>query len=108
MPTDFVEALAYKKASGASTKTFEEWLAQLKAVYGLDQGLIQGYFGWIGNVLRGDFGDSWYYTVPVVEKFADVIWYSFALNVICFFLELITFSRDKVFNTLYKLLFVFS
>lgn len=89
MPTDFVEALAYKKSSGASTKTFEEWLAQLKAVYGLDQGLVEGYFGWIGNVVRGDFGDSWYYTVPVVEKFADVIWYSFALNVICFFLELI-------------------
>ena len=35
MPTDFVEALAYKKASGASTKTFEEWLTKAPTAHSM-------------------------------------------------------------------------
>jgi peptide/nickel transport system permease protein len=34
---------------------------------------------WLKNAVRGDFGDSWLFTVPVTQKFAEVIWYSFTL-----------------------------
>lgn len=37
----------------------------------------------------GNFGDSWKYTVPVVEKFQDVIWLSFIMGGIAFVLELL-------------------
>ncbi|MCR5637095.1 MAG: ABC transporter permease [Clostridiales bacterium] len=88
LPTSFVEALANKKAQAGGSKTFAEWMAQLNAVYGLDKGLFDGYGSWISKAITGDFGESWKFTIPVTQKFADVIWYSFVLNVICFILEM--------------------
>jgi peptide/nickel transport system permease protein len=33
---------------------------QLNAIYGLNTGIIQGFFQWIGSAIGGNFGDSWY------------------------------------------------
>lgn len=88
MPTSYVEAIARQRASLPGAKSYEEWLAQLNAVYGLDLGVVEGFFRWIGSAIRGDFGESWYFNVPVTEKFQDVIWYSFALASIGLLLEL--------------------
>ena len=35
---------------------------------GLDQPLISRYFDWLGSVLTGDFGSSWFSSQPVVES----------------------------------------
>jgi len=59
-------------------------------VYGLDKGIIPGFFGWLKNALAGDFGDSWQYNVPVTQKFSDVIWYSVIINIITMVLQLVT------------------
>jgi peptide/nickel transport system permease protein len=88
MPTSYVESIARQRASLPGSKSYDEWLAQLNAVYGLDLGVVEGFFRWIGSAIRGDFGDSWYFNVPVTEKFKDVIWYSFALASIGLLLEL--------------------
>jgi peptide/nickel transport system permease protein len=78
-----VESIARQRASNPlSTKSYQEWLDQLNQVYGLDKGIIPGFFDWIGNAVRGNFGDSWHYGIPVTEKFKDVIWISFMMNVI--------------------------
>ena len=61
--------------SALSTKSYSEWLEDLNAVYRLDVGIIPGFVGWLGNAIKGDFGDSWHYGVPVTEKFNDVVWY---------------------------------
>lgn len=83
LPTSYVEGIARTRASNPlSTKTYQEWLGELNANYGLDKPIIQGFFGWLGKAVQGDFGESWQYGVPVTEKFSDVIWVSFALNVI--------------------------
>ena len=83
LPTSYVESIARQRASNPlSTKSYQEWLAELNQVYGLDKGIIPGFFGWMGNAIKGDFGDSWHYGIPVTEKFADVIWVSMILNVI--------------------------
>lgn len=39
--------------------------------YGLDKPLWVRYFDWLGGVLHGDFGESYYWHKPVVELVAD-------------------------------------
>ena len=84
--------MARQRAAASATTggpTYKEWLEQLNAAYHLDRGVIPGFFAWLGEVLQGDFGDSWKYGVPVVQKFTEVIWYSVILNIITLFLEVI-------------------
>jgi len=69
LPSSYVETVARERASNPlSTKTYQEWLDQLNEVYKLDVGIIPGYFGWLGNAIKGDFGESWHYGIPVTEN----------------------------------------
>lgn len=89
LPASYVETMAMQLASKPGAKPYDEWLAQLSASYGLDQEIVPGYFTWLSGAVRGQFGDSWKYTVPVLQKFEEVIWLSFAMGAIAFVLELI-------------------
>lgn len=90
LPNSYVETIARQRAANpASLKTYQEWLDQLNEVYHLNVGVIPGYFGWLGNAIKGDFGDSWIYNVPVTQKFKEVIPYSIALNVITFAVQIV-------------------
>lgn len=89
MPSSFVETKAMELSQKPGAKSYEEWLDQLNASYGLDEGIIEGYFTWASKAIRGEFGDSWLYNQPVLEKFSSVIWYSFALGLAAFMLEMI-------------------
>ena len=89
MPSSFVEQQALTLSQRPGAKSYDEWVAQLNASYGLDTGVIQGYFRWAAKAIRGQFGDSWYFNQPVLTKFASVIWYSFALALAAFLLEII-------------------
>ena len=64
-------------------------MKQLTAMYNMDKGIVQGFFAWIGSMFRGEFGDSWKWTVPVVDKFRDTVWVSFTMGAIAFVLEVI-------------------
>ncbi len=88
LPTSYVETIARERASNPlSTKTYQEWLDQLNVVYRLNVGIIPGFFGWLGNVIKGDFGESWHYGIPVTDKFNQVIWYSVIINIITLFVQ---------------------
>ncbi|NMC52827.1 MAG: ABC transporter permease [Chloroflexi bacterium] len=88
LPTSYVETIARQRASNPlSTKTYQEWLDQLNAVYKLDVGIIPGFFGWLGNAVQGEFGESWHFGIPVTQKFSQVIWYSLIINIITLFVE---------------------
>lgn len=88
LPTSYVETIARERASNPlSTRTYQEWLDQLNMVYKLNVGVIPGFFGWLGNAVRGNFGESWHYGIPVTEKFNQVIWYSVIINIITIFVE---------------------
>ena len=89
LPSSFVENMAMQLAQAPGAKPFQEWLDQLNASYGMDKGVVPGYFTWLSTVLTGDFGDSWKFTVPVIQKFSEVIWLSFVMGGIAFLLELI-------------------
>lgn len=89
LPTSYVEAMARQKSMQPGSKSYEEWLAQLSAMYNMDGGIVTGFFQWLGQMLRGEFGDSWKWTVPVLEKFHDTVWLSFVMGFISFVLEII-------------------
>ncbi|MBR3069533.1 MAG: ABC transporter permease [Lachnospiraceae bacterium] len=89
LPNSYVETIARQKSQQPGSKSYQEWLADLNASYGLDKGIIPGFLGWCAKAIRGQFGDSWYYTVPVVEKFQSVIWVSFYMGAVSLFFELI-------------------
>ena len=89
LPGSFVENMAMQLSQGQGAKPYEEWLAQLNAAYGLDLELIPGYFTWLSDAIVGNFGDSWKYTIPVLDKFSEVIWLSFIMGGISFILELV-------------------
>lgn len=89
MPTSFVEHQAQTLSQKPGAKSYEEWLDQLNSAYGLDTGVVQGYFTWAAKAVRGQFGDSWYFNQPVTQKFSSVIWYSFALSLPAFLLEIL-------------------
>ena len=72
-----------------NSKSYEEWMEQLSAMYNMDGSIIEGFFNWLGQIVKGDFGDSWKWTVPVIEKFNDTVWLSFVMGVISFALEII-------------------
>ncbi len=89
LPTSYVETIARQRASSPlSNKTYQEWLDALNAVYKLDVGIIPGFFGWLGNAVKGDFGESWQFGIPVTQKFVQVIWYSVIINIITLFVEI--------------------
>lgn len=90
LPTSYVERTARELATKpGSNKSAQEWIDELNAQYGMDKGVVQGYFVWLGNSAKGNFGESWNWTVPVTEQFNKTIWYSFVLGLIAFILEII-------------------
>ena len=89
LPTSYIEAVAREKSMQPGSKSYEEWMAQLTAMYNMDKGIVPGFFAWVGSMFKGNFGDSWYWTVPVVEKFNSTVWVSFVMGAISFVLQLL-------------------
>lgn len=89
LPASYVETMAIQLSQAPGAKPYEEWVQQLNAQYGLDVGVVQGYFIQLKNMLTGNFGDSWKFTVPVTQKFSEVIWVSFAMGAVALLLELL-------------------
>lgn len=116
MPTSYVESQARKLSTQPGARPYEEWLTQLKSAYGLDVGIVGGYFIWLSKAIRLDFGDSWYWNVPVIAKFSKVIWHSFWLGLLSMILEVVIaiplgilsakkqYSKTDYFTTIIALL----
>ena len=89
LPASYIENMARQKSMQPGSKSFDEWMEQLTAMYNMDKGIFYGFFAWLGQMLRGEFGDSWFYTVPVIQKFHSSIWVSFVMGLVAMILELI-------------------
>ena len=89
LPSSYVETMAMQLSSAPGAKSYDEWIAQLNASYGLDQPILVGYVTWLKDFLQGNFGDSWKWTMPVMEKFQSVIGLSFVVGAISLVLQLI-------------------
>lgn len=51
---------------GGPTATYEQ-LERIRRDLGLDQPIVVQYLRWLGNAVRGDFGDSLFYRTPVAD-----------------------------------------
>lgn len=87
LPTSFMERVARERSTVPGAKSYTEILSQLNSVYGLDTGVLSGFLHWFKNAIQGDFGNSWQYNIPVIDKFKSVIWYSIFLNIVTFFVQ---------------------
>ena len=90
MPGGFLETKARELASRpGAKKSYAEWLADLNAQYGMDKGIVVGYFTWLKSALSGNWGESWAWTLPVTQEFHNTVWYSFILSLISFIFEIL-------------------
>ena len=69
MPGDPIDLMI----SGNPELTAED-AQRLRAVYGLDQPILDCYFGWLGQALRGEFGYSRHFSQPAVSVLGDAVW----------------------------------
>jgi peptide/nickel transport system permease protein len=61
---DPAASLAGETASGEDIET-------IRRVYGFDRPMLVQYFEWLFNALRGDFGESYYFKLPVSTLIGD-------------------------------------
>ena len=63
-----------------------ETVAHYEQLYGLKDPLLMRYWHWLSNVLRGEFGYSFYYNVPVTHVLAGRMGNTFILSFASFLL----------------------
>ena len=72
-PGDYFESYVSElQAQGEAVDMAE--IEALRAQYGFDQPPIMRYFHWVGGMLKGDFGYSFEYQLPVGEVVGDRLW----------------------------------
>ncbi len=49
--------------------------------------VLSGYFSWLGNMLRGDMGQSFLYQMPVSTVIAEHMWISFFISLVALVLQ---------------------
>ncbi|MBD7969869.1 MULTISPECIES: ABC transporter permease [Paenibacillus] len=52
---------------------------QLREIYGLDKGVVDRYFTWVGHMITGNMGDSLQHKRPVTDVIGDYVWNSFII-----------------------------
>ena len=68
---NFVRSKYAMQLAQDSTGEVEKSVERMENTYGLDVSPIQGYFKWLGNILQGDWGESFIFSVDSgkTEKF---------------------------------------
>ncbi len=84
VPGDYIDAVA-----GANPRYTAEKIEMLKEKYGFNKPILERFFIWVGNALKGDLGESLNYQRPVTEIINMFMWNSFILAFIAFLLEVL-------------------
>ena len=86
MPVDFVtQKITSITTTGAETS--QEMIDAMLKQYGLDTNIIEGYFTWLGKLIRLDFGKSFSVNLPVIDVIKNHMGVSFAIALIATFFE---------------------
>lgn len=79
-PGDYVDRLVAEGKNRGENMS-EEQIAGLRTVYGLDKPITEQYIRWISDiVLRGDFGDSFRWNLPVSTLIGERLLLTIALS----------------------------
>ncbi|MBE5939020.1 MAG: ABC transporter permease [Lachnospiraceae bacterium] len=85
MPVDFIQDKINAINQGGATVS-EETVNAMYKMYGLGdnsfKGILEGYFSWLGALLRLDLGTSFKYGIPVSEVIVEHMGISFAISLI--------------------------
>lgn len=87
LPASYVENMARQKAASSQGVSYQEILADMNKIYRLDKSIPVGFFGWLTDAVRGNFGYSWHWGILCVDKFKQVIGYSMSLNLVALLVE---------------------
>ena len=86
MPVDFVtQKLSSLTTSG--NEVSQEQIDNMMKLYGLDTNVFEGYLGWLGKLVKLDFGNSFKYQIPVIDVIKDSMGVSFAVAMIATIFE---------------------
>lgn len=89
MPNDYLDQ-KFESQLSQGTITPEQ-LLEFKRQYGLADnsfmGIVEGYFTWLGNMLKGDLGYSFKYLEPVSTVIGKNMWISFAIAIVATILQ---------------------
>jgi len=66
----------------ADTSTDPLAAERLREKWGLNDPIPVQYLRWVGNLLKGDFGRSYYYRIPVAEVLGDALPNTLRLNLV--------------------------
>lgn len=81
-PGDYVDRLAMEARNRGETMTAEQ-MAGMRALYGLDKPLPQQYVTWISDILlRGNFGMSFRWNIPVATLLGERLLLTVSLSLI--------------------------
>ncbi len=90
MPSSFIDNKIAAMNQGGATIP-EETVENMKKLYGLEDdsfvGILKGYGNWLSKLVRFDFGISFKYNVPVIDKIRDNMGVSFMIALIATVLE---------------------
>ena len=80
----------------------EEAIQAQREKWGLDKPFFVQYFNWLGNILRGNFGESYTTNRPVLEEIGSKIGPTLILSVAALFVTLLISIPLGVLCALYK------
>lgn len=91
MPGDYIDKMT--AAQVASGKLSMAQVQEMKNLYGIGDssfwGIIENYFTWLGNLLKGDLGISFVYGRPVAEIISRYMWISFGISFVALIFQVI-------------------
>lgn len=85
MPNDYVDTKFASQVAQGTVKP--EDLVALKELYGLNDGVFEGYLKWLGNAVQGDFGKSFMYGKDVAVVISENMWISFFIAAVAMVLQ---------------------
>lgn len=89
MPNDYVDIKFASQLQSGTIK--QEDVDRFKELYGIGdksfKGMVGGYFKWLGNLCKGELGNSFKYNKPVGDVITENMWISFAIAVVATILQ---------------------
>ncbi len=85
-PNIIYQKLSTMSVAGADAEELEK---ELREQYGLDSGILVGYWNWLTAFVQGDFGTSWTYSQPVEKIIFRDMGISFAISFVSLILQLL-------------------
>ena len=79
-PGDYVDTLVAKMISEGERVTPQE-ISSLKEMYGVNRPFLVQYVTWLGGVLIGDWGTSFYYNQDILVKIGETLGITLTLSI---------------------------